>query len=235
MKKLKDERIEAASHVLAAKMFWLTSALIMISLAVKISLGLKFRFFGLEILCLLASFGYVIICKLKKGMLFARNLDDAMKKLHNADLAQGFMIDFWILIGGTFFLVLLDFENILWYASCIILFMIPGAIFTIASVKNGWLIWGGKKRQNDGKHALKKRVFLASIFYGIFTGWSDLYHDGTFHANELPAIIFMAASWGIMFYFAFKFLLDIGEKKANKQVGSDDCGIEKQANENSKN
>lgn len=226
MKKLRDERIETASQPLTAKLFWLTSVLIVISLIIKVALGQNFKFWGVEMICLLTSFGYVMISKLKKGMLFTGNLDEAMTNLHNADLSRGFMIDFWILTLGAAFLVLLDFNHALWYASYIITIMIPALIFTIASVKNGWLIWGGKKRQNDGTSALKKRVFLASIFYGIFTGGPIVYHDGTFYAKELPPIILMSAGWGIMFYFAFKFLINIGEKKANQQAGSDDCGIE---------
>ena len=149
MKKLNDERIANASAQLTAKLFWVISTLLVISLVVKLISGQSIRIFCLELLCLTASFGYAFIAKLHKGILFIKCSDQALLEIHNSILSKGFMIDFWILIMGELFLILTDYQHIKWYIPYLAIWGIPALILTFYSIKKGWLIWGGEKREKD--------------------------------------------------------------------------------------
>lgn len=226
MKKLNDERIANASAQLTAKLFWVISTLLVISLVVKLISGQSIRIFCLELLCLTASFGYAFIAKLHKGILFIKCSDQALLEIHNSILSKGFMIDFWILIMGELFLILTDYQHIKWYIPYLAIWGIPALILTFYSIKKGWLIWGGEKREKDGKKSLLKRVIIGSLFYGIIAGSSFVYSDGVFHPEGIKSVIGMSIIWGVLFYFSFKFILNLGEKKANKQLESEQNEIE---------
>lgn len=227
MKQLKDERITNASAKLTAKMFWLTSALLVISLITKLIFKQPIQIFALELLCLVGSFGYLFFAKINKGILLVKQYDEALLEIHNSILSKGFMIDFWILIIGELILILTDFPHILWYVPYLIIWGIPALIITFFSIKNGWLIWGSKKREKVGKKSLIKRVIIGSLFYGIIVGAPMIYSDGIFHPEGIKYVLGMSISWGVIFYFAFSFLMNLSEKKANKQLESEQDGIEK--------
>lgn len=218
MKKIKDERLEKESNQLNAKMFYLISALLVIALSVKIVNKLPMHVYGLEILCLVASFSYVLIARIRKGILLVKEKDGVLTAIKEEILAKGFTIDFWILGIGEFLLIICDFQNIFWYAWYLAIELIPSLIITVFSVKKGWLLWGGQKRQKNGKKELRKRVVIGALFYGLIMGAPQLYQDGAFHAEGILWILGMAVLWGVPFYFLFGLLVDIGERKANKQV-----------------
>ena len=47
---------------------------------------------------------------------------------------------------------------------------------------------------------------------------SFLYRDGVFHAEGILWILGLAAMWGVPFYFCFAHMMDVAEKKADKNL-----------------
>ena len=86
MKKLKDERLIKESNKLNAKMFYLISVLLAIVVVIQIANRLPIQVYGLGVLCFLISFGYVIIEKLRKGLLFLKEKDDEIETMNEAIL-----------------------------------------------------------------------------------------------------------------------------------------------------
>jgi len=83
------------------------------------------------------------------------------------------------------------------------------------------LIWGSKSRERKGLASLKKSVLIGSLFFGIFTGWDNLWKDGIFHPTGIIFIIGCAFCWGILFYFTMKLIISNGEKNSNKELEDD--------------
>lgn len=206
----------------------------MVSLILKIILGISFERYVIEILCFVISGGYIIFSLSKFRIGLFSSSDDVISEIRKSILAKGFMICFWIAIVGEFVLLILGFLkgiDVLLYS---ISWGIPSVIITSYSIKNGLLLWGGHKRKSSGKSALAKRTIIGAIFFGIVMGSPELYKGGTFHAIGILWIIGMAFGWGLPFYLLFKAMINLGEKNADKQVtiidGEDDI-YEKQENE----
>lgn len=218
MKRIKDERLIKESNKLNAKMFYLISVLLLIVVTIQAVNKLPIQVYGLGLLSFVISSGYVIIQKARKGLFFLKEKDEVLESINQSILATGFTIDFWILIIGEFLLMFLNLEYTWWYVIYLLTVMIPSLIITIFSIKNGWLIWGGQKRQEVGKKELRKGVVIGALFFGIVMSFPELYHDGTFHAEGILWLLGMAIMWGVPFYFIFSLLVDAGEKKADKQI-----------------
>lgn len=218
MKRIKDERLIKESNKLNAKMFYLISVLLLIVVTIQAVNKLPIQVYGLGLLSFVISSCYVIIQKARKGLFFLKEKDEVLESINQSILATGFTIDFWILIIGEFLLMFLNLEYTLWYVMYLLTVMIPSLIITIFSIKNGWLIWGGQKRQEVGKKELRKRVVIGALFFGTVMSFPELYHDGAFHAEGILWLLGMAIMWGVPFYFIFSLLVDAGEKKADKQI-----------------
>lgn len=216
-KKMVDERILKESNVLSAKMYYVLALFTVISLIVKIVCKLPLFVFGLELISLVASVAYALICEGSKGILFVKK-DEVLKTVHEEILAKAMMIHFEIIIVGELVFFFLAKEYMIWILSYFAIWVVPALIITIASIKNGWLIWGGKKRETEGKKDFIFRVVLGSLFFGLVMGIDKLYYDGSFHAEGILWILGMGASWGILFYLMFTLVLKVAEKKADENV-----------------
>lgn len=225
-KGLKDERITKESNRLSAKMFYVITIATIISLAVKIACGLPIYVYGLEMLALGASLLYFLVSELQKGIFLMKGRDEELQTVHEAVLSKAMMISFYIIIFGEVLFLFAAKQYTLWVFSYFAIWLLPALIITIASIKNGWIIWGSKKRETEGKQALKKRVAIGALAYGVIVGSPFLYKDGVFHAEGILWILGLGAFWGILFYAAFAFMMKAAEKKADKNLKEKECQIE---------
>lgn len=219
MKKIKDERIIRETNRLASKLFWLLTSLLLL-LAISKLLFWEFTpsMLFLEAACLLFSLLYIIILKAIKGTLFVKTKDDSLLDINRAIYSGAFMIDFFILIVGELFLMFLYDEQVLLYALYIPVWFIPALILTICAIRQGLLLWGGTERKQKGTRSLGKSTAVGALFFGAIMGFPEMFHDGQFHPSGLLWVFGMALSWGLLFYFPMRFLINQGEKKADKQV-----------------
>lgn len=217
-KKGTDERILKESNALSAKMFYVITLLTVISLVVKLVCRLPLYVFGLEIIALVASLVYVAVSEGSKGILFLKEKDAELQTIHEGILAKAMMINFFTIIVGELLYLFMAEEYVVWGLSYFAIWLVPALIITVASVKNGWLIWGGKKRETEGKKNFKLRVVLGALVYGLIMGFPQLYHDGAFHAEGILWILGMAALWGIPFYLIFVGIMKVSENKADKNL-----------------
>lgn len=225
-KNIPDERIVKESNHLSAKMYYVVTVLTIISLIVKLVCRLPFYVYTLEILALLASIGYFIVCEMRKGILFVKKTDEALKDIHEEVLTKAMNVSFWILIVGELIYLLIVEKYLIWVFSYIAIWFVPALIITIASIKNGWLIWGTKKREVEGTKSLKKRVAIGALFYGVIVGFPVFYYDGSFHAEGILWMLGLAAVWGVLFYLLFAGFMKVAEKKANKDLKEQENKVE---------
>lgn len=221
-----DERLAKEVNSLIAKMYYVITLLTAFVMIIKIYNSLPVYVYGLEILMLVAGTSYVLIKKLSKGILFIKNPDEALQDINEEILSKAFNIMFWIVILGEFFYLFILRKYFFWIISYLIIWMIPAFIITVASVKNGWLLWGTKKREKTGVKNLRSRTIIASLFYGIIMGFHFLFNNGAFNPKGILWILGLSAGWGIPFYFIFLGLMKVSENKANKKVESGENKIE---------
>lgn len=117
-------------------------------------------------------------------------------------------------------------EYFWWLCAYLAIVMVPALIYTVASIKNGWLIWGTKKRETEGKKNFKLRVVIGSLFYGIFVCSHMLIKDGKFDPWGILWILGSAALFGIPFYFAMMLMMKTAEKRADKNLEEKEKAIE---------
>ena len=144
-KVLKDERITKESNKLSAKMFYVITVATLISLVIKITCGLPIEVYALELIALVASVLFVVVSEAVKGILLVREKDEAIRTMHEAVLSKAMMVSFWIIIVGEFLYLFLVKEYFFWVLSYFAIWFVPALVITIASVKNGWFVWGSKK------------------------------------------------------------------------------------------
>lgn len=217
-KRKTDERIEKESNALTAKMFWVITPLLLVSLAVKLICRVPWYVFALEILCLVASGVYVLVQELRKGILFVGKKDVALTEIHNGILTKAFMVDLWLLVLGEFIYVYAVEEYLWWVVSYLAVWMIPGLVITIVSIKKGWMVWGGKKQEESGKKRLIKTMIVVGPLYGLITNFKMLYHDGAFHAEGILWILGDAAMFGVIMYLFFVIAAKASGKKADERL-----------------
>lgn len=220
-KQVVDERIQKESNKLTAKLYYVVVVLTIISMVVKIACKFPVYVYGLEIIALVTSLAYFFVNEIGKGILFLKNKDEELLNLHNSILTKAYMIVFWILIVGELFYFILIREHVEWVLSAlsyVAIWFVPALIQTIASIKNGWFIWGSKKKEVKGKKDFKKRVVYGSLFYGLFVGFPFLYKDGAFHPEGILWVLGLAVGWGIPFYFIMMLLMKVAEKKADEKL-----------------
>lgn len=232
---IKDERIEKESNKLTAPMFYLLSAELLVCLIVKLLLGEPWYNFVLEIACLLPAWGYVLVKRAQNGILVIKEKDEALLSIRNAILSKAFMISFCVIIVGEliYMFAITDFLNLegivhsdaeiltrenIWLFVYLAVWFVPALIFTIFTLKKGWLIWGSKKREVAGKKEFGKRVVIGSLFFGLIMGLPELIANGIFQVKGWLMILGMAAMWGILFYFTMLGMMKFSEKNADKAV-----------------
>lgn len=225
-KRKPDERLEKEGNVLAAKMFYVITFLLLASLIVKLVCKLPIQVYALEVLCLLSSGIYFFVQEIRKGILGMRKKDEALREIHRSVLSKAFMIDFWLLIAGELIFIYAVKDYFIWVLSYIIAWVPPGLVITIASVKKGWLIHAGKEQRKKGLKPFLGRVILGSLVYGILMGFSDLYHDGAFHAKGILSILGMGAGWGVLFSFGMILISNLSTKHADQRLESAENGDE---------
>lgn len=232
---VKDERIEKESNQLAAPMFYLFSAELLACLIVKLVLGEPWYNFVLELACLAPAWSYVLVKRAQNGILVLKEKDDALLTIRNAILSKAFMISFFVIILGELFYMfaVTDYfspdgvvnsaeeiwtREMTWMLVYLAVWFVPALIFTIFTLKKGWLIWGSKKRETVGKKAFGKRVVIGSLFYGLIMGLPELIKHGIFYAKGWLMILGLSVFWGVLFYFAMLGMIKYSEKKADKAV-----------------
>lgn len=213
-----DERIEKESNRLAAKMYYLMTVLTVILLVVKLWYKVPVYVYALELISLVASGIYCIASELKYGILFLKEKDEELLSIHHKVLAKAMMISFWIIIVGELLFIFVAYEYLEWVELYFVVWGIPALISSFFAIKNGWLIWGTKKKEQDGKKELKKRTTIGALFFGIIMGFPMLFQDGGFHPEGFLWILGMAAGWGIPFYLIFAGFMKVSEKMADKKA-----------------
>lgn len=221
-KRRPDERIEKESNVLAAKMFYVITPLLVISLIVKLVCRLPFQVYVLELLCLLVSVGYFFVQEIGKGILLVREKDEALLEIHRAVLSRAFMIDFWLLIVGELVYIYAVKDYFWWVLPYMAAWLLPGLVITIASIRQGWLVRSVKKQEKGGKKNFLVSVIIGAAMFGILSGFPEFYHDGAFHAEGLLYMLGMGAGWGILYYFAMSGFIRKSEKRADKRLEGTD-------------
>ncbi|MBE5930961.1 MAG: hypothetical protein E7268_07935 [Lachnospiraceae bacterium] len=209
-----DERIEKESNGFYGKMYYVISLLMILSVIVKVVCKVPWFVYGLELLALAVSGVFLLVQELRKGILFVRKKDEVLSEIHSKNLRDAFMVDFWILIFGDLLFLNID-EYFFWLYSYLIIVMIPALIITVATLKNGWMVWGGKKREQMGKKRLAFATTLGAAFFGITTGGEYLYYDGAFHASGILWILGMGVGFGLLFYFLMSGFIKISEEQAD--------------------
>lgn len=221
-KRKPDERIEKESNELAAKMFYVITPLLVISLIVKLVCRLPFQVYVLELLCLLASVGYFLIQEIGKGILLVRKKDEALLEIHRTVLSRAFMIDFWLLVIGELVYIYTVKDYFWWVLLYMAACLLPGLVIMIASIKQGWLVRSVKKQGKGGKKNFLVSVIIGAAMFGILSGFPEFYHDGAFHAEGLLYMLGMGAGWGILYYFIMSGFIRKSEKHADKRLEGTD-------------
>lgn len=221
-----DERIQKESNRLNAKMYYLLTILVFALLVVKLFAKAPFQVYLLEVVTLLAGGIYLVVAEVKKGIFFVKEKDEVIRTLHEQNLTNAMFVEFVMLVFGELIYLFFLKEYFYWLPAYFLVWMPSALIITIASIKNGWLIWGSKKREKDGKKDFKKRVIIGSLFYGVFVGWPFVYENGVFKPEGILWILGLAAMWGIPFYFLFIGFMKVAEKKADQKVLKEEENIE---------
>lgn len=221
-----DERLLIENNRLAARMFYVMLLLVAVSHVVKHIFKLPEMVYVPEMLALVSGCAVVLVSELKKGILFVKK-DEALLTIHEAVLGKALVLMTWIYLLGDVVLLFVLGEYFYWILIDFAVVMIPSLIMTVASVRNGWLIWGGKKRETEGKKKFKLRVAIGACVYGILMGWPELYYDGSFHIKGILLMLVMSAAFGVVFYAVFMMMMKYSEKRADKRLDDkEDDGTE---------
>ncbi len=217
-KPLLDERIEKESNCISSTMYYLMSFLMIVSITVKICFKVPVYVYALEVISLAVSGVFCVASEVKCGIIFLKDKDEELLSIHHNILSKAMMISFWIIIIGEFFVVFLMKEYIEWVALYFVIWGLPALIISFFSIKNGWLIWGTKKKEKSGKQELKKRTVIGALFFGIVMGFPQVFQDGAFHPEGLLWVFGMAAGWGIPFYLLFTGFIGVAERRADRNM-----------------
>ncbi len=220
-KQVTDERIEMETNQLASKMFYVQTTLVVMLLVIKLIANVSWEALLLEIICLVAGIGYVVISELRKGIFMLKEKDDALRTIQQGILAKSYNMEMGILVFGELIFMYALSEYFAWLIGYLVAWFVPALILTVVSVKKGWIQWGSKKRQNEGKQNLKKRVAVGAFAFGIMMIPSQLpiwLKDGSVTLKEVMMVPLEMVLFGVLFYAMFTFMVDRGEKKANSDV-----------------
>ncbi len=240
-KRKPDERIEKESNQLIGKMFYVVCGLLVASIAVKCYFDLPFYVYALEIISLFAGIAFFVVREMKDGILFIVNRDAILKELHKEAQTKALLVQFWVMTMGQAIPMLLQgyvesLQQYIWWFFSYLMILFPfSLIITVAMLKKGWLVWGNKKLEKEGKKKLAVRMVFAGLFYGVMMevadGFENLYHDGAFHMEGVLWIVGLGAFFGVSVYFAMLGFFKISEKNANKRLKEAGAEVEEQGGE----
>lgn len=216
-----DERIEKESNKLTAKLFYVQTVLVALLLVGKLLAKLSWKAYLLEIICLVAGVGFVLIAEIGKGIFLLKDKDAALTGIHQSVLAKGYSLEMALLLVGELVFMYVLPEYFLWLIGYFGAWFVPAVILTVVSVKKGWLQWGSKNRQVEGKQNLKKRVAIGGVEFGLMMIPIQLpmwLADGALSFKEILMIPFEMVMFGVLFYILFTLMVDKGEKKANSDA-----------------
>ena len=218
-KKPADERIQKRTNEITAKVFPVIFSLTLASFLIKIGCRLPFTVYLLEIITMAVGALVWIIEELRFGTFLVKNKDDVLKELSDKAKMQSFMAMFWIvIIGELLYICLIDKAYYMWALSYFVIWLPCALYITVLSIKEGLLIFGSKKVENNTKKNLALRTFIGSLFFGAFVGFNSVFHDGAFDPKGLITVLLLAAGWGIPFYLIFIGFMKIAEKRADKKL-----------------
>ncbi len=239
MKKIKDERITKEFDKMASKTYWYIFTALLGLLIYKMVHQMELVTYALELLCFIFTLPYLLFNLLSKRLLFIAKADHSLLDIRNKLYGTCFMICFWIIIIGEFLLIFIIPSQIYIVALYLAVWMPPSLLLTVYSIKKGLLLWGGEKRKQIGTAALKKRVVIGALFFGLISGFPMIYDERGFHITGILWMLGTASLWGIPFYLVFHAMIKRSEKNADRQVLTaeieEDSFYEKQKNENSQN
>lgn len=219
IRKQKDERIIKETNKIIAPLYVMILILTcIVAVAKYIFLTHEVSHYILELIAIITSIGYLIFRSLLNRIPIFSSEDECIKELQNTYRTNSFYICFWVYIVGEFILVLISGQEVEIVGFYVLIWLIPSIIITVKSIKRGLFIWGSKNREKRGMVSFKKRVLLGSLFFGIFTGWSNLWNDGIFQPMGIVWVIGRAIGWGIPFYFVMKLMISKGEKNSDKEL-----------------
>lgn len=237
-KRKPDERIEKESNQLIGKMFYGVCGLLVASIAVKCYFDVPFYVYALEIISLFAGIACFVVREMKDGILFIVNRDAILKELHREAQTKALMVQFWVMTMGQAIPVVLQAyveslqQYIWWFFSYLIILFPFSLIITVAMLKKGWLVWGSKKLEKEGRKKMAVRAVFAGLFYGVMMevadGCENLYHDGAFHIEGVLWIVGLGVYFGVVVYFAMLGFIKISEKNANKRLKEAGAEVEEQ-------
>lgn len=217
-KQMPDERILKETNHLSAMLYYAMVILSILSIVVKLICRQPLLLMGVEALALLVSGIYVVVREKKNGILFLKNKDDALKTIQEEILAKAMTIILNIILFGELVFIFVAEEYLVWIVSYLAIWFVPALIYTIVVIKRGLFIWGGQKREKEGKKNFKLRVIIGSAFFGLFVGFPMLFRDGVFQPSGILWILGLGAMWGIPFYLVMVGMMKVSEKSADKQV-----------------
>ena len=223
-----DERIQKETNHLAGKMFYVISALLVISLVVKCCFRLPVYVYALEIVALVAGFACYLIRDAKFGILGVKNKDEALREIHNETMTKAMMVQFWVMIIGEVIPMIVCAYNetvaqyFWWFTSYLLMFFPVALVFTIVALKKGWLVWGNKKQEKAGKKRFAATLPFSALLYGVLfeamSGFKHVYHDGAFDAKGILLILGMSVAWGVLFGLFMLGAMKFSGKQAEKHV-----------------
>ncbi|MBQ8823252.1 MAG: hypothetical protein IJZ82_11465 [Lachnospiraceae bacterium] len=216
-----DERIEKESNGLASKLFYVQTMLVALLLVAKLLAKLSWKAYLLEMICLVVGGGFVLISEIRKGIFLLKDKDAALTGIHEGVLAKGYSLEMALLLFGELVFMYTLPEYRTWLIGYFGAWVVPALVFTVVSVKKGWIQWGSKKRQLEGKQNLKKRVAIGAFAFGILMIPSQLpmwLVDGTVTFMEILIVPLEMVLFGVLFYIMFTRMVDKGEKRANSDV-----------------
>lgn len=224
-KQVLDERIEKESNKLISKQFYVMLILTIFVMLVKIIYKLPFYMYLLEIVALLVMVLYVVINESSQGIIFVKDRDESIQTIHEGVLAKAYNLAFNIIVEGEllflFFVLIFAREYFFWILSYFIIWLPSALRITIATMKKGWLIWGSKTKETEGKKKLGVSTAIGAICFGVILTVLKVIVHGGFQISDIGMVFALAAGWGIPFYLIFTILMKVSEKTADKLVGEE--------------
>lgn len=216
-----DERLVKETNKLATKMFYVQSMLMVILFVVKWGNNLPFQMVVLELLTLLIGIGYVLVQEMRKGILFIGKKDAALQSIHEDVLARAHNKEMWTIAIGELILMYIFPQYLAWTTLYLASLFIPALVYTVVSIKKGWIQWGTKKQEISSKQGLKKKCVWGGIAFGIMslpTNIPMFLKDGGIELLEIIWIPLEMVLFSGLSYAIVSFMVNKGTKKANEVV-----------------
>jgi len=223
--KLVDERVQKDYARITAPMYYLISALLAVSLVVKLILRQTPGMYIVEVLALILPFIYFVMASQVKGILFIKYKDEAVVDFRRTIRARCFSFSFFICVFGATIIFFIYNEQLTWLNTLpyFLIWMVPSIIITVRATKKGLILaWNSKQTQSIFFKNYKFRIFFASLFMGIFMVVIIPLNDHrpvTFNfPDTIFQFLFSAGFWGFFVFFLMKKLYMKNEKNADNEA-----------------